>query len=419
MASREPNRAAGELLRRSLADAVQAEGIGKDCPSPDILAAYYERSLDAAETARYELHFSQCARCREQLAVLARADESAAAPDTARPPATSWAWLWNWRWLAPAAAAALVIAVVWVARHPVASRIAQQQSPTLVAEYKQPEPPAPSTEKSEQKASPETRLTAPRESPVAAPPARSSSSPSVETEGRAAAELATAPASAKVPAQNVPMAGRDYAETEALTTTEQLPNHGMVGRAMGAPSADVAKEASQPSAASAPSPSAPVPSSAERITVASEQVTVEAEAPAVAAAKSQAVVPNEAKAMRPAAASVAGNYAMQTEAVTVQGADGLSGAKLIHTPNPNVLWRVMREESVERSLDAGATWKQQTLHAGARIAAGTAPAAKVCWLVGRDGVILLTRDGAKWTTVAPPVRGWWHDTRMRSMSTWW
>src|SRR5580704_12177843 len=60
------------VLRRSLASSPGAE---EACPDPEILAAYSERSLDADETARFELHFSHCARCREQLAAMVRSGE--------------------------------------------------------------------------------------------------------------------------------------------------------------------------------------------------------------------------------------------------------------------------------------------------------------------------------------------------------
>ncbi len=70
MAPHEEDKAMDGLLRRNLArDADQA----LVCPEPEVLAAYFERSLDADETETYELHFSQCARCREQLAAMARA----------------------------------------------------------------------------------------------------------------------------------------------------------------------------------------------------------------------------------------------------------------------------------------------------------------------------------------------------------
>ena len=57
MAGYEEDKPAAELLRRSLASAA---GATDDCPDPEILAAYAERSLDADEASRWNLHFSQC-----------------------------------------------------------------------------------------------------------------------------------------------------------------------------------------------------------------------------------------------------------------------------------------------------------------------------------------------------------------------
>ena len=113
---REQDKPAADLLRRSLASAAGAPGSEIDaCPDPEILAAYSERSLDADETARYEMHFSQCARCRDQLAALVRAGEFTGAIEEKRP---GRAWIWDWRWLALPVTAALVLAAVLVARRP-------------------------------------------------------------------------------------------------------------------------------------------------------------------------------------------------------------------------------------------------------------------------------------------------------------
>ncbi len=132
MASRERDDAMAGLLKRHLAGDA---GAGNGCPGPDILAAYFERSLDADETAHVELHLSECARCREQLAALGRAEEAAATPAVQAPrhqPRASW--IWDWRWLAPVAAV-LVIAAVWATRRPELTRIAEHpaQAPATVA----------------------------------------------------------------------------------------------------------------------------------------------------------------------------------------------------------------------------------------------------------------------------------------------
>ena len=84
MASRpdnRPDKAATDLLRHSLARDPAAAG---ECPEPEILAAYFERSLNAEETARCELHLSGCARCREELALLERAGRTAQSRERVR-----------------------------------------------------------------------------------------------------------------------------------------------------------------------------------------------------------------------------------------------------------------------------------------------------------------------------------------------
>src|SRR3984885_471878 len=101
MAAREEDKAMAGLLRRSLA---QNTGAGEDCPEPEILAAYFDHALDAQEMARYDLHFSRCAVCREQLAAMARASSVGDADVAEKKTAGAWVWLTGPRWLMPAAA---------------------------------------------------------------------------------------------------------------------------------------------------------------------------------------------------------------------------------------------------------------------------------------------------------------------------
>ena len=70
MPSQDNENAMDGLLRRSLARDSAAVG---DCPDAELLAAYFDQSLGADEAAGYELHFSTCPRCREQLAAMVRA----------------------------------------------------------------------------------------------------------------------------------------------------------------------------------------------------------------------------------------------------------------------------------------------------------------------------------------------------------
>jgi Photosynthesis system II assembly factor YCF48 len=130
MAAREDEKAMAGLLRRSLAQdtgAVAGPGSDENCPEPEILAAYFDHALDAEETARYDLHFSRCSHCREQLAAMARAggvgDAAAAAGEKT---AGTWAWLTGPRWLMPAAA--MLVALLAIAG--IALRIRKPVTPS-------------------------------------------------------------------------------------------------------------------------------------------------------------------------------------------------------------------------------------------------------------------------------------------------
>jgi photosystem II stability/assembly factor-like uncharacterized protein len=58
---------------------------------------------------------------------------------------------------------------------------------------------------------------------------------------------------------------------------------------------------------------------------------------------------------------------------------------------------------VERSTDGGASWARLDTGVGAVLTAGHAPSALVCWLVGRDGTVLLTTDAGTWQRVSLPT----------------
>ncbi|MBA2260209.1 MAG: hypothetical protein H0W18_15040 [Acidobacteria bacterium] len=74
---------------------------------------------------------------------------------------------------------------------------------------------------------------------------------------------------------------------------------------------------------------------------------------------------------------------------------------VIVSPDPAVRWRIA-ERSVERSTDGGRTWRAQATGTAVDLLAGAAPAANVCWIVGRSGVVLLSTDGETWRRLAFP-----------------
>jgi hypothetical protein len=73
----------------------------------------------------------------------------------------------------------------------------------------------------------------------------------------------------------------------------------------------------------------------------------------------------------------------------------------ILSPDPAVRWRIVGS-SVQHSANGGATWEAAPVGIAAELTAGAAPSAMVCWLVGRDGMVLLTTDGRTWRRVPFP-----------------
>jgi len=62
-----------------------------------------------------------------------------------------------------------------------------------------------------------------------------------------------------------------------------------------------------------------------------------------------------------------------------------------------VRWELGPGGRIWRSMDAGSTWKELTSGVSADLAAGSAPSATTCWVVGAAGTVLVTTDGERWT----------------------
>jgi len=388
VAAQDPNRdrASAELLRRALAS---PDGAAEPCPDPEILAAYAERSLDASETAHYELHFAQCATCRDQLAAMARA--AAPAP---RPPRISWIWNWGWIALAPVTAV-LLIAAVFIARQsrektaslahvqPLVAMSRDNQTATYARNAPFAAPPS-----SPQSAQSEPMLALPPRAAHTPPPERTSTP---RNEPALAGGVATgagfAPAPAPAPAD----------DKKLDSSSGQLP---LTARNY--------TDLSQPQNA----PAAPAPK-AEKLRASSETVTVESDA---AGANTEAAAPGSladnsrgrVAAAAPSALKSPANYSaivsigQVNQSVAVESAVDRPVRSLVQSPDPQVLWRISSGRYVERSTDAGATWHVQWTNATANVVAGSAPSADTCWLVGSGGIVLRTTDAMKWHTVTPP-----------------
>jgi hypothetical protein len=446
MAPRDDDKAMDGLLRRSLMRDV-APG---DCPAPDVLAAYQEGSLEGEELARHELHFSRCARCREQLVAMARARAEVEVPALALTAAAKAAspaiaaadsrddrthprrriWLLDWRFLAPVAAVLAITAVLYTqlahrAEKPVAFHNEIAMSKTEPQPAPQPPTAIPEARLSEPAATPSTRNAlgaahgASREKPAKKVPSPSSTTnrdQALFAENAAGvAGTPTTPA-APLPKNSVSsrktysastggvggaFMGGSAAGSGAGTTS--------AGRMRPAPPAAPSAAAASPSAQQTPPPAAAditsvtveAPPAAEaqkanaKPAATTQSVTVQAEAPAVETAPGNKPAPaaEHAKIQMP----VEGRAFQQLTKVETR-------EKIIKTPDSAVMYRIAEAGFVERTQDNGATWQGQQVDPTAEIIAGSAPAAKICWLVGRNGVIYLTKDGTNWTKIRLPAQ---------------
>jgi hypothetical protein len=86
----------------------------------------------------------------------------------------------------------------------------------------------------------------------------------------------------------------------------------------------------------------------------------------------------------------------------------------IVSPEPTFQWRLVLPATIQRSTDGGITWTSQSDRApglsflsGSQnvsrrtltpltLTAGSAPARDICWIVGSEGIVLLSTDGVAW-----------------------
>lgn len=378
MASPRPDKTGVEMLRHSLAHELAAAG---ECPDSEILAAYFERSLDAEETARCELHLSGCARCREEISLLERASRDVAVAGDGTQAVGRRAWDWDWRWLAPTAAA-LIIAVVWIVQRP-SNLNRGSQSQTLVAMSQPSEPPV-------------KELPAPPRTPRRdAPPASATGSGMAQnraldkTQNAISREMIQ-PSTNERPHQVAPLDVRRDA------------NSNLPAKSAGALQSDSEERATRTE----------TEPKAMTDTLQTAPASPAAAAPPAQAANAGGTVQGERdesaqtlKSKQQMTAPAKPNLYAKKDEKTAPASSGIGAvARVVRTPDPKVLWQIP-EQGVLKSEDGGATWRQASLLvANAHIVSIAAPSAQVCWLAGRDSLILLTTDGTNWQTVGPPAR---------------
>jgi hypothetical protein len=436
MPSQDNENAMDGLLRRSLARDSSARG---DCPDAELLAAYFDQSLGADEAAGYELHFSTCSRCREQLAAMARAStDQILQPDLALEPALAGArpapanaleatrtpaqakpaasparsetkfperkspdarWL-DLRWLIPVAAMLVLGTFVFMR---FASREKTIGLNNQVAVSNPAAPPQEQTVPDPKKQASDVgtlKKTAPtnQPSPKSASRLRSSAKPAASAEPNSEPARTQRnedqPVSGGAASRNTPTASPRFSQP-AGGRASSVPR-----QSAGAISSAQVHEYQK--AASEPAPAAPAPelnASMAKIPVASDSAE---------AVKSPAPAPPPSAETKSQAFGLAGrgNLRNSTAAKSLakeKSAEERYTETVIPTPDSEIFYRTAKGGFVEISEDGGVTWQGQLLNPSAEFTAGSAPEPRICWLVGHAGVVFLTEDGKNWRKLPSPT----------------
>jgi hypothetical protein len=404
MNPRDNEREFGAMVRRGLASGpAAAESEHLDA---EVLAAYFERTLTAEEIRACDLHVSNCAQCRSEMAALARAE-----PELEGSGSRRFSWIWDWRFLVPVTAALAMFiawATVWGPFGPRNGRVAspivaQNQPPAATSPLALP-PVPPSTEMVEVSPAPPSAATK-------------------DSKGGAAVHgknVESTNARKGQPTDNAARnARREFKKERDRGANDATGGGSGAGVGAAAPAAtpapgasnetvevnadEVAKNAAPADSAEAPAPSANISNGAapaQNSTAARGATT----SPKVPTARSGG------GARGAAVAGTAGGIAAQKSEAPPEGETVTSRFKqdestpiVIPTPDANILWRVAGAHEIELSRDIGVTWQPQLTETDVRLVTGFAPSSKICWVVGRHGTILRTVDGENWQTVKSPT----------------
>ena len=394
-----------------------------ECPGPETLAAYHERSLLPEEMNSWKEHIVGCANCQTILSHLEATDEiplQAAIEDRVLAPqefahqATASrrsqpailpkqsrrARLLHgtrWQWLAPAGALAASL-LVWIALHEKQPLAPPNLKAVQVATNQAPPPPPPSVSRAAQETSP------PSNEGRAKP--QSATDEFAGTRARASSGAAKSDSKREYLAQVSPPkplldkekerelrkdAGR-AGSVDLLRAQEQLDRD--------AKTADNAKQeagetqlqtrASNDQLQNQSNATAPkVPGPAQLGQMEAKKMKAVPAIPAPPAAQSGAV------------GGVASSY---NDSNSLEVARLITNPRLISPPGSNLVWRTGRSGLIEFSKDGGSSWSRQTSGVLVDLLTGSAPSDQVCWIVGRAGAILLTTDrGAHWRVLQSPL----------------
>jgi hypothetical protein len=309
----------------------------------ETLAAWADDALDASKRASAEAHVAACARCQQLLAAMVRTLPEPEVPRS------------RWRmpslaWLVPLTAAATALAI-WVAV-PRTSQVrvssgepaVEEASPSAATARALPQQPGePAATESRETLRNEVQKQLPRQK-SSLEVARRDSVDRVQPEGRSL--------------------DKDTKQ-ESFGAKANAP-------ALGDSAGNLARVAAPPTAAAAAAP-----------------------APAAPAAP-----PGAAQTMRTAPAEAGPRMEVAAAPSRMAFAAGLD--VIVVSSNPATRFRLLPGGGVQRSADAGSTWRTEATGATETLRAGASPSPSVCWLVGGKGMVVLSIDGRTWRRVAFP-----------------
>jgi anti-sigma factor RsiW len=337
----------------------------QNCPHPGLLSAYFEGELTEPETRELEVHLSNCNGCQAELAALVRLQAEPASEETRPEPVAVGApgepsleaatkaapaeakpfrpkrrrTFWNWG--APVALAASAVLAISVTYRfsPLIGQASRQARESGVG-TREPQNASPAARRDE-----DASAMAPQMAPAAPTTAASPQPPlaSDTTQGSGSKSALS-----------------EFALRQNAETTSPEPQE------------------VEPQVGAAPTALAPAPSAAPEGAARTKQAAEDQLAPSPA---NQERGPALAKAAK-----------LPTEPALV----------IVARTNLDVAWR-LGDASIERSDDAGKTWRVQPSGDATGLLAGSAPSPNVCWLAGRSGLVLRTTDGEHWERLASPT----------------
>lgn len=397
----ERDRSTDALLRAALPGLPARDGVA--CLSAETLAAWSDGSLAASEAARVDAHLSECSRCQQMLAAFVRTEPVAAA-------AVPFWQRWPRRWLVPVSAAAVAVLIFAVVTRdsapptaPAEMEMAKAEPPTpsaptasTLADQMTFANPAPATGqrtdaapragelRSRAEEAPASRsaqggiASLPGVGGQSAPPPPVNVNPTAGPIEAPAATKPDAPPAAPQPRQLAQADEQRLAKLDAVQVANRPVEQSQGNQAAGvlAPGAEADAAAGRAQRAAAVSGAASVPT---------------------------AVIAEIVSAPRPTLSRTGagrGRGVRGPESARAAAEDAAAASKLPATIPAR--WRLWSDGRIERSTNAGATWRPVATDTPVPLTGGSSPSDLVCWLIGPNGLVLLSIDGARFTRLPFP-----------------